>query len=56
MLGLHVVINPPLCLSHSICDLYISVLISVFINSGGEIISSPADFVRLPTDKEMISL
>ncbi len=28
----------------------------VYIYSGGKIIWSPADFVRLPTDKEIISL
>ncbi len=26
------------------------------MNSGGKIMWSPADFVRLPTDKEIISL
>ncbi len=32
------------------------VCVCVYIQWGGGIIWSPADFVRLPTDKEMISL
>ncbi len=36
--------------------IYIYIYIYIYKYSGGKIIWSPADFVRLPTDKEMISL
>ncbi len=38
------------------CIYYESKKVLSNIYSGGKIIWSPADFVRLPTDKEMISL